>query len=102
MLANTDLEAVGRTLQIGLTPVIIADEIEWTDAAALEAERKALAGAFEAWRADWESRDTDKYLAHYARALSLRRPGPRRMVGAQAQGERREELDQGRRVARLA
>jgi len=66
VLANTDLEAVGRTLQIGLTPVIIADEIEWTDAAALEAERKALAGAFEAWRADWESRNSDKYLAHYA------------------------------------
>lgn len=66
VLANTDLEAVGRTLQIGLTPVIIADEIEWTDAAALEAERKALAGAFEDWRADWESRDSDRYLAHYA------------------------------------
>ena len=66
VLANTDLEAVGRTLQIGLTPVIIADEIEWTDAAVLEAERKALAGAFEAWRADWESRNSDKYLAHYA------------------------------------
>jgi murein L,D-transpeptidase YafK len=66
VLANTDLEAVGRTLQIGLTPVIIADEIEWTDAAALGAEHKALAGAFEAWRADWESRNSDKYLAHYA------------------------------------
>ena len=66
VLANADLEAVGRNLQIGLTPVIIADEIEWTDSALLEAERKALAGAFEAWRADWESRDTDKYLAHYA------------------------------------
>jgi murein L,D-transpeptidase YafK len=66
VLANADLEAVGRTLQIGLTPVIIADEIEWTDAAALEADRKALAGAFEAWRTDWESRSSDKYLAHYA------------------------------------
>jgi len=66
VLANTDLEAVGRTLQIGLTPVIITDEIEWIDAAAQEAERKALAGAFEAWRANWESRNSDKYLAHYA------------------------------------
>jgi len=66
VLANADLEAVGRTVQIGLTPVIIADEIEWLDAAALEAERQALAGAFESWRADWQSRDSDKYLAHYA------------------------------------
>jgi hypothetical protein len=66
VLANADLEAVGRTLQIGLTPVIIADEIEWIEASALDAERKGLAGAFEAWRADWESRDTGKYLTHYA------------------------------------
>jgi len=66
VLANADLEAVGRRVQIGLTPVIIADDIEWTDTTALESERKALAGAFEAWRADWESRDADKYLAHYA------------------------------------
>jgi murein L,D-transpeptidase YafK len=65
VLANADLEAVGPRLQIGLTPVIIADEVEWMDAGALDAERKALAGAFEAWRADWESRDSDRYLAHY-------------------------------------
>jgi murein L,D-transpeptidase YafK len=66
VLANTDLDAVGRHLQIGLTPVIIADEIEWTEAATLEAERKGLADTLQAWRADWESRDTDRYLAHYA------------------------------------
>ncbi|MEO8142774.1 MAG: L,D-transpeptidase family protein [Betaproteobacteria bacterium] len=66
VLANADLEAVGRTVQIGLTPVIIADEIEWADAATLDAERKALAAAFESWRTDWESRDADRYLGHYA------------------------------------
>ena len=66
VLANADLEAVGRTVQIGLTPVIIADEIEWTDAASLESERKGLADAFESWRAGWESRDTGRYLGHYA------------------------------------
>ena len=66
VLANADLDAVGRKLQIGLTPVIIADEIEWTQETALESERTALASAFDAWRADWESRDTDRYLEHYA------------------------------------
>ncbi len=65
VLANADLDAVGRTVQIGLTPVIITDEIEWIDTAAQEAERKGLAAAFEAWRADWESRDADRYLGHY-------------------------------------
>ncbi len=66
VLANPDLLSVGRLVQVGATPVIIADEIEWADAAALEAERSALAGALERWRADWESRDTERYLEHYA------------------------------------
>jgi len=70
VLANADLDAVGSRLQVGLTPVIIADEIEWLGAVALEGERKALAAAIEAWRADWEIRDADRYLAHYAARFS--------------------------------
>jgi histidinol-phosphate/aromatic aminotransferase/cobyric acid decarboxylase-like protein len=53
-------------MQVGMTPVIIADEIEWADAGTLEAERSSLADALERWRADWQSRDTERYLAHYA------------------------------------
>jgi murein L,D-transpeptidase YafK len=66
VLSNPDLEAVGQHVQVGLTPVIISDEIEWAEPAAVEAERAALAAAVEQWRADWQSRDTDKYLAHYS------------------------------------
>jgi len=66
VLANPDLLSVGRLVQVGRTPVIITDEIEWADADALEAERRALAAELERWRADWESRDTERYLAHYA------------------------------------
>jgi murein L,D-transpeptidase YafK len=66
VLANPDLESLGQRLQIGLTPVIIANEIEWTDRAALEGERAGLAAAVEQWRADWQSRDTERYLAHYS------------------------------------
>jgi len=66
VLANTDLDTVARSMQVGLTPVVIADELEWVPAATLEAERKGLSDALEAWRADWESRDTGKYLSHYA------------------------------------
>ena len=66
VLSNPDLESVGRYIQVGLTPVIIADEIEWTDAAALEIDRASLAAAVEQWRSDWQSRDTERYLAHYS------------------------------------
>ena len=70
VLANPDLESVARHVQVGLTPVIIADQVEWIDAAALEAERTALAAAVERWRADWQSRNTETYLAHYSERFS--------------------------------
>ena len=66
MLANPDLLTLGGRLQVGLTPVIIADEIEWSDRDSVESERRTLAGAIEQWRADWQSRDTDRYLSHYS------------------------------------
>jgi murein L,D-transpeptidase YafK len=66
VLANPDLESVAQHVQVGLTPVIIADEVEWSDAAAVEQERASLAAALEQWRSDWQSRDTGRYLAHYS------------------------------------
>jgi murein L,D-transpeptidase YafK len=70
VLANPDLVAISRFVQVGLTPVIIADEVEWTDASAVEADRASLAAALEQWRADWQSRDTERYLAHYSSRFS--------------------------------
>lgn len=66
VLANPDLLAIGRYVQVGLTPVIIADDIQWSDPAALAAERASLAAELEQWRADWQSRDTARYLSHYS------------------------------------
>jgi murein L,D-transpeptidase YafK len=70
VLANPDLESVARFVQVGLTPVIIADNVEWSDASAIEKERGSLAQAIEQWRADWQSRDTERYLAHYSQKFS--------------------------------
>ena len=69
VLANPDLESVARFVRIDLTPVIISDQIDWTTAASLEAERRSLAAAIEAWRADWESRNLGRYLSHYSRSF---------------------------------
>lgn len=70
VLANPDLLSVGRDLQVGLTPVIIVDEVEWSDPASVAAERDSLTAAFDQWRTDWESRDTDRYLSHYSPRFS--------------------------------
>jgi murein L,D-transpeptidase YafK len=69
VLANPDLLLVGRFMQVGMTPVIIAEEVEWADAAAVQAERATLSAALEQWRVDWESRDADRYLGHYSPAF---------------------------------
>ena len=70
VLSNTDLQSVAPMLQVGLTPVIIAEEIEWSDIRSVEAERETLAATLEQWRADWQSRDTERYLSHYSRRFS--------------------------------
>ncbi len=66
VLANSDLDSVARYVQVGQTPVIIADEVEWSEPAAVETDRRSLAAALEQWRADWQSRDSAKYLEHYS------------------------------------
>lgn len=66
-LANPDIEDLGRRVQVGATPVIIADRVEWLTPEAWRAENGAFMRQLEAWRKDWESLDTDRYLAHYSR-----------------------------------
>jgi len=67
VLANTDLDALAKNLQIGSTPVIISNSIEWLSLDDWQAERKALLGMIDEWRRDWESLDVDRYARHYAR-----------------------------------
>lgn len=67
VLSNPDIDRLGKQLQIGLTPVIIADNVEWIDPRDLAVQRSAMNRQFEDWRRDWESVDTDQYLRHYSR-----------------------------------
>ncbi|TSA17459.1 MAG: hypothetical protein D4R74_02640 [Betaproteobacteria bacterium] len=66
-LANPDIAELAARVQVGITPVIIADQIEWTTPEAARDERETFMRQLEAWRHDWESRDAGRYLAHYAR-----------------------------------
>jgi murein L,D-transpeptidase YafK len=70
VLANADLDALGKNLQIGLTPVIISDNVEWLSHDDWNDERKSLNEQIERWRTDWESLDTESYLAHYSRKFA--------------------------------
>ena len=66
-LANPDIEELAKRVQVGVTPVIIAQQIEWVTQSAWRTEREAFTRQMESWRTAWESRDTGRYLAHYAR-----------------------------------
>ncbi|MDP2240754.1 MAG: L,D-transpeptidase family protein [Burkholderiales bacterium] len=66
-LANPDIEELSRRVQVGTTPVIIADRVEWIAPDASRTERDLFMRQLETWRTDWESLDTNRYLAHYSR-----------------------------------
>lgn len=70
VLSNTDLDSIAKNLQIGLTPVIISNSIEWLTLDDWQNERTALKNKIEEWRKDWESRDVDRYLKHYSKKFT--------------------------------
>ena len=69
MLPNEDLDSIGKILQVGVTPVIITNQMDWSDEQS-KSDRAALLNEIEQWRTDWVSLDTDIYLKHYARDFS--------------------------------
>jgi murein L,D-transpeptidase YafK len=75
VLANTDLEDIARRLQVGVTPVIIGNGIEWANAGEWEAERRQLSQQIEAWQTDRRSGEADRFLAHYSPRFSSERMG---------------------------
>jgi murein L,D-transpeptidase YafK len=70
VLANEDLDALARRVQIGVTPVIIAERMDWVLAPAAQALRAGLTQHLERWRHDWESRNSEPYLQHYSRSFA--------------------------------
>lgn len=66
-LSNADFEMMGKNIDPGRTPVIISDKVEFLSQDDWNNERQSLLKAIEKWRTDWESRNTDAYLSHYAR-----------------------------------
>ncbi len=69
VLSNPDLNKLASILDIGNTPVIISDNVEWVsniEASAQTTELSTLNKALEKWQQDWVSQNTDKYLSHYS------------------------------------
>ena len=65
-LANDEIAELAKRVQPGSTPVVIVERVDWVKAEQLREERERFLHQLEAWRMDWESRDAEKYLSHYA------------------------------------
>lgn len=70
VLSNGDLNSLATRLQVGITPVIISEQIEWIKPKDATALRKQLLRRVEHWRRTWESGNIDAYIANYGREFS--------------------------------
>ncbi len=69
-LSNTDLLALEPFLDIGQTPVVIAEDIAWIDPQQWRQQQERFTELLENWRQDWQSLDTARYLRHYSKAFN--------------------------------
>jgi murein L,D-transpeptidase YafK len=66
VLANPDLSKLYGSVDVGKTPVVIAEEVEFISTAKWHAERGNAQQVLETWRRDIESADTAKLMSHYS------------------------------------
>ena len=66
VLTNEDFKKLAKYVDVNRTPVVIGHAVEWQESPRWQAERDSFMAAFQKWRADWESRDIDRYFAHYS------------------------------------
>jgi lipoprotein-anchoring transpeptidase ErfK/SrfK len=96
VLANQDLDSLAKSLQVGLTPVIISNSIEWLSLDDWQNERSSLLKNDRGMAAGLGKPQRRQLRAALLAQVQFGRPGLPRMDRAQTQGQRGQELDQGR------
>ncbi len=66
VVSNDDLYKLTRTVEIGKTPVLIGDQVEFVSKTVMENDLKLASGLVESWRRDVERRDDAGLRAHYS------------------------------------
>jgi len=65
VMTNPDLDHIIHTVEIGSTPVVIAPQLRWVDAASVKSEGKPFQDVLQAWRSAKEAGSLDRTLAFY-------------------------------------
>lgn len=69
VMSNVDLQGIRHLIKPGITPIVIAEQVQWVDEQDWYATRAHILAALEEWRSDWESLDVERYLSHYAESF---------------------------------
>ncbi len=67
VLSNTDFEKLTGLVNIGVTPVVIGEDLQWVAPELVEAQRADIMRAFDVWKSDWSSMVFARYSRHYSR-----------------------------------
>jgi murein L,D-transpeptidase YafK len=67
VLTNPDLNKLSASVEIGKTPVIISDQVEFVSKAKWNADRNLASKMLDEWRLDAESLDQARLKANYSR-----------------------------------
>lgn len=66
-LSNREFDQIRRYISTdGTTPVIISRQFQWVDPTDRDALKASASDLLRQWESDWESLNTEKYLAHYS------------------------------------
>jgi murein L,D-transpeptidase YafK len=66
VLTNEEFTRIGQYVEIGRTPVVISEEVEWCSSREWLDRNIELQATLERWRQSWEEADIDSYLQMYA------------------------------------
>lgn len=66
VLTNPDLHKLSESAEIGKTPVVISDHIEFVSKAKWESDRNTAASLVNTWRLDTESLDPARLMGNYS------------------------------------
>lgn len=73
VLTNPDLHELAETVEIGKTPVVISESVEFVTRAKWDHERKVAATLVDGWRLDLESLNQSRLMANYSRQFKSER-----------------------------
>lgn len=65
VLTNPEMNQIAEHLQIGATPVVITEKIDWLAPQEWQQQKDKALAKIESWRNAWESLNTSRYIEHY-------------------------------------